>query len=87
MLEWRTKSPKEIVKREGIDNSCVSRMVNLVTLAPDIAAAVLDDALPNRVTLFNLAVDPLAPWDEQRPRDSRRENRVILLVDKCFESA
>lgn len=27
-------------------------MVNLTTLAPDIVAAILDDALPNHVSLF-----------------------------------
>jgi hypothetical protein len=37
------------VTREGIDNSYVSRMVNLTTLAPDIVAAILDDAWPKRV--------------------------------------
>lgn len=47
---------EEIATREGIDNSYVSRMVNLTTLAPDIA--ILDDALPDRVTLFDLAVNP-----------------------------
>ena len=59
---------KEIATREGIDNSYVSRMVNLPTLAPDIVVAILDDALPNHVTLFDLAVDPPALWDEQRAR-------------------
>jgi hypothetical protein len=63
---------KEIAVREGIDNSYVSRMVNLTTLAPDIVAAILDDALPNHVTLFDLAVDPPALWDEQRARLSAR---------------
>ena len=58
----------EIAKKEGIDNSYVSRMVNLTTLAPDIVAAILDDVLPNHVTLFDLAVDPPALWDEQRAR-------------------
>ena len=62
------KSLKEIAAREGIDNSYVSRMVNLTTLAPDIVAAILDDALANHITLFDLAVDPPALWDEQRAR-------------------
>ena len=62
------KSLKEIAVREGIDNSYVSRMVNLTTLAPDIVATILDDALPNHITLFDLAVDPPALWDEQRAR-------------------
>ncbi len=69
MLEsGEAKSLKEIATREGIDNSYVSRMVNLTTLAPDIVAAILDDALPNHITLFDLAVDPPALWDEQRER-------------------
>ncbi len=41
-------------------------MVNLTTLAPDIVAAIRDNALPNHITLFDLAVDPPALWDEQR---------------------
>ena len=69
MLEsGEAKSLKEIATREGIDNSYVSRMVNLTTLAPDIVAAILDDALPNHITLFDLAVDPPALWDDQRAR-------------------
>lgn len=69
MLEsGEVKSLKEIAAREGIDNSYVSRMVNLTTLAPDIVAAILDDAMPNHVTLFDLAVDPPALWDKQRER-------------------
>ena len=69
MLEsGEVKSLKEIAAREGIDNSYVSRMVNLTTLAPDIVAAILDDAMPNHVTLFDLAVDPPTLWDDQRER-------------------
>ena len=67
MLESaEVKSLKEIAAREGVDNSYVSRMVNLTTLAPDIVAAILDDALPNHITLFDLAVDPSLLWEEQR---------------------
>lgn len=69
MLEaGEVKSLKEIAQREGIDNSYVSRMVNLTTLAPDIVAAILDDTLPDHITLFDLAVDPPALWEEQRAR-------------------
>lgn len=32
----------------------------ITALAPDIVAAILDDALPNDITLFELAVDPAA---------------------------
>ena len=62
------KSLTEIANREGVDNSYVSRMVNLTALAPDIVAAILDDTMPNHVTLFDLAVDPPARWEDQRAR-------------------
>jgi hypothetical protein len=69
MLEsGEATSLKEIATRVGIDNSYVRRMVNRTTLAPDIVAAILDDALPSHITLFDLAVDPPALWDEQRER-------------------
>ncbi len=57
---------KEIATREGIDNSYVSRMVNLTTLAPDIVAAILDETLPPEVTLFDLASGTPLLWEEQR---------------------
>ena len=63
---WQYTS--EIAALEGIDNSYVSRMVNLTTLAPDIVAAILDDAMPDHITLFNLAVDPPFLWEGQRER-------------------
>lgn len=65
------KSMKEIAAREGFDKSYVSRMVNLTTLAPDIVAAILDDALPNHITLFDLAVDPPALWESSGPGSCR----------------
>lgn len=69
MLEsGEVKSLREIAAHEGVDSSYVSRMVNLTTLAPDIVAAILDDALPNHITLFDLAVDPPVLWEEQWAR-------------------
>lgn len=65
MLELgEAKSAKEIAAREGINNSYVSHMANLTTLAPVIVAAILDDVLPNHLTLFDLAVNPPALWEE-----------------------
>ena len=56
MLEsGEVKSMKELARREGVDESYVSRKVNLTTLAPDIVAAILDATLPPEVTLFELA--------------------------------
>ena len=68
MESGEVKSLREIAAREGVDNSYVSRMINLTTLAPDIVVAILDDALPNDITLFDLAVDPPVLWEEQRER-------------------
>lgn len=58
----------ELAVREGVDNSYISRMVNLTTLAPEIVAAILDDTLPDHITLFELAVNPALLWDEQFKR-------------------
>ena len=72
MLEsGEVKTLTEIAKREGVDNSYVSRMVNLTTLAPDIVAAILDDTLPDTITLLELAADPPVLWEEQKVRINR----------------
>jgi hypothetical protein len=62
---------KEIARREGVDDSYVSRMVNLTMLAPDIVAAILDETLPEAVTLFELAAGTPLGWEEQRGRVER----------------
>ena len=70
---WQIESGKvanlmALVKAENIDNSYVSRMVNLTTLAPDIQAAILDETLPDMVSLFDLAVDTPLIWEQQWER-------------------
>jgi hypothetical protein len=66
MLESReVSSMKEIARRELVDDSYVSRMVNLTTLAPDIVAAILDETLPAEVRLFDLAAGTPSVWEEQ----------------------
>jgi hypothetical protein len=59
---------RELALKEGVDNSYITRMVNLTTLAPEIVAAILDDALPNNITLLELAVNLPLLWDEQLKR-------------------
>ena len=56
----------EVAALEGMDRAYVSRMVNLSTLAPDIVVAILDETLPDHVTLFDLASGTPLLWDEQR---------------------
>jgi hypothetical protein len=56
MLESGELIPmKEIARCEGVDDSYVSRMINLTMLAPEIVAAILDETLPPEVTLLELA--------------------------------
>lgn len=62
------KTLTEVAKNEGVDNSYVSRMVNLTTLAPEIVDAILLNELPDHLSLFDLAVDPPALWEDQRAR-------------------
>lgn len=66
MLEaGEVKSLADIARREKVDDSYVSRMVNITLLAPDIVSAILDNTLPPAVTLFDLAVDPPMLWLDQ----------------------
>lgn len=74
-------SLKDIAKLEGIDASYVSRMINLTTLAPEIVEAILDDDVPEFLTLFDVAVDTCFLWDEQylkleQDRPSKCKRRV-----------
>jgi len=52
----------------GLDRSYINWIVNLTTPAPRIIVAILDDALPNHLTLFDVAVGPPALWKERRRR-------------------
>jgi hypothetical protein len=46
---------KEIARRDGVDDSYVSRMIDRTMRVPDIVAAILNETLPPKVTLFELA--------------------------------
>lgn len=62
----KARNLAEVAEMEGMDRAYVSRMVNLTTLAPDIVAAILDESLPDHVTLFDLASGTPLLWDDQR---------------------
>ncbi len=62
----KARNLADVAEMEGMDRAYVSRMVNLTTLAPDIVAAILDESLPDHVTLFDLASGTPLLWDEQR---------------------
>jgi hypothetical protein len=59
-------SLREIVAQEGFNFIQGSRMVILTVISPDIVEAILDDTLPNHLTLFDIAVDPPVLWEGQR---------------------
>lgn len=67
MLEaGQVSSLREIAQRDRADHSYVAKHLNLALLAPDIVAALLDDALPDGVRLSALLINPPVLWEEQR---------------------
>lgn len=62
----KARNLAEVAEMESMDRAYVSRMVNLTTLAPDIVASILDESLPDHVTLFDLASGTPLLWDYQR---------------------
>ena len=67
MLEaGEVSSLREIAQRDGADHSYVAKHINLTLLAPDIVAAILEDALPDGVRLSALLINPPVLWEEQR---------------------
>ena len=67
MLEGgEVSSLREIAQRYGADHSYVAKHLNLTLLAPDIVAAILEDALPDGVRLSALLINPPGLWEEQR---------------------
>ncbi len=70
----------EIAKREKLDRSYISRMINLTTLAPDIQAAILNETLPDHVSLFDLATNTPLCWAEQRARLSGSSSKSDTIT-------
>ena len=73
------KSLSEIAAREDVDSSYISHMVNLTTLARDIIAPILDDAVPGHVTLLDLAINRPLLWEEPRKRFTTRQDAAAGL--------
>ncbi len=63
--DGRVTSIGQIAKKEGLDDRYVARFLNLTTLAPVIVAAILDETLPEVVTLADLSLNPAVVWDGQ----------------------
>ena len=67
-----------IAKAENVDRSYISRMINLTTLAPEFQAAILDETLPDTVSMFDLASDTPLSWEEQRGRVNGEDSATRL---------
>lgn len=76
LTSGQVKSLQAIARQAGVDRSYVSRIIHLTTLAPDIVAAILEDTLPDHITLLDLAINPPLLWDAQR----RRLQRILQAL-------
>lgn len=56
--------------------SFVAKHLNLTLLAPDIVAAILDDALPDGVRLSTLPINPPVTCAESGPHSARPLRRL-----------
>ena len=56
------KTMHELAAREGVDNSYVSRMINLTMIPPWTIAAIPDKTMPEDTVLFELAEEPPVVW-------------------------
>lgn len=78
MLEsGEVKTLRELAVHEGVDNSYVSRMINLTMLSPYVVAAILNETLPDETILFELAVNPPLVWGVNPPHLS---SKITLTV-------
>ena len=76
MLEsGQVSSLREIAAQEGVDNSYVSRMMNLTVLGPDIVEAILDDTLP--LVVKNQCSGSGSQFSPSREANLRTRSRVI----------
>ena len=55
----------ELAAAEKVNSSCVSRLLRLTLLAPDIVAAILDGRQPDGVTLPGLMEPFPVEWERQ----------------------
>jgi hypothetical protein len=64
----RTKNMAEIVSREGVDKSYVSRVINLAFLAPDITESIIAGQQPADLSAEKLIrrIDLPLDWAKQR---------------------
>jgi hypothetical protein len=61
----------DIAKRDKVDPSLVSRLINMTTLAPEIVQAILDNALPTAVPLLNMSMALPLGWADQKALAAR----------------
>lgn len=63
--EGEVASLSDIARLEKTDVSYVARTLNLTSLAPEIIEAILDENLPNAISLNDLTINPATSWIDQ----------------------
>ncbi|GGC64311.1 hypothetical protein GCM10011504_48030 [Siccirubricoccus deserti] len=68
MEKGRYGTTDELAATEKINSSCVSRVLRLTLLAPDIVEAILDARQPEGMTLPTFMEPFPVEWDRQKGR-------------------
>ena len=71
-----------LAEKIGMDRAYVSRILNLTTLAPEIVAAILDETLPDQVTLMDLASGTPLLWEGQRKSIARFQSKEPIRFSR-----
>ncbi len=62
----QAKNLQDLAQQTNVDPRYVNRMLNLTNLAPDIVADILDDKLPDHITITTLTTNTPRLWAEQQ---------------------
>lgn len=65
LLTGEVTSQRALADREGLDQSRISRVMNLALLSPEIVRRILADDPPPASVMTQLRIDPPVLWAEQ----------------------
>jgi hypothetical protein len=76
----------DIAKRDKVDPSLVSRLINMTTLDPEIVQAILDNVLPTAVPLLNISMALPLDWADQKTLVSGLPSWLSKGAAECVSS-
>lgn len=92
--EGEVASLSDIAHLEKTDVSYVARVLNLTTLAPEIVEAILDDALPDAISLNDVAINPPLSWtnqiellDHTQPIEGLDQSQLVKLIQRTLQGS